>query len=452
MNLLDPLFGSAEMDRVFSDARRLQRMLDFEAALAAAEAQAGVIPKSAVPAIQAQCHADRFDLGDLAQKAMLAGNLAIPMVKQLTERVAQNDPTAARYVHWGATSQDAIDTGTVLQLRDAFTILNGNLRRIASRLTHLVERYRSTPVAGRTWMQHAVPTVLGLKFAGWLDALLRHQSRLQELRIRVLVLQFGGAAGTLGTLGNKGLAVSEALANELGLVLPALPWHSHRDRIAEVGSFLALLMGTLGKIARDVSLEMQTEVAELAEPAGEGRGGSSSMPHKRNPVACSAILSAATRVPGLASTLFSAMLQENERGLGGWQAEWETLPEMLHLTAGALERGIDLLDGLEIRPDEMIRNLDRTRGLIFAEAAAMALAAKVGKAEAHGLIEAASRRAVSEGQHLRDVLLADPEVTAHLQADEIRRLFDPMACTGVANEFMDRVLDASRAWLGKEGS
>jgi len=440
------------MDRVFSDAQRLQRMLDFEAGLAAAEAQAGVIPKSAVTAIQSQCHADRFDLGELAQKAMLAGNLAIPMVKQLTERVARNDPTAARYVHWGATSQDAIDTGTVLQLRDAFTILNGNLRRIASRLTHLVERYRSTPVAGRTWMQQAVPTVLGLKFAGWLDALLRNQSRLQELRSRVLVLQFGGAVGTLGTLGNKGLAVSYALANELGLGLPALPWHSHRDRIAEVGSFLALLMGTLGKIARDISLEMQTEVAELAEPAGEGRGGSSSMPHKRNPVACSAILSAATRVPGLASTLFSAMLQENERGLGGWQAEWETLPEMFHLTAGALERGIDLLDGLEIRPDEMIRNLDRTRGLIFAEAAAMALAEKVGKAEAHGMIEAASRRAASEGQHLRDVLLADREVTAQLQADEIRRLFDPMACTGVANEFMDRVLDASRAWLGKEGS
>jgi 3-carboxy-cis,cis-muconate cycloisomerase len=452
MNLLDPLFGSAEMDRVFSDTQRLQRMLDFEAALAAAEAEAGVVPKSAVAAIKAQCQASHFDLNQLAQKAGLAGNLAIPMVKELTELVASHDASAARYVHWGATSQDAIDTGLVLQLRDGLTILDRNLGRISSRLTHLVMQYRSTPIVGRTWMQHAVPIFLGLKFAGWLDALLRHRSRLRELRSRVLMLQFGGAAGSLAALGNQGRSISSVLAKELDLHLPALPWHSHRDRIAEIGAFLALISGTLGKIARDISLEMQTEISEFAESAGEGRGGSSTMPHKRNPVACSVILAAATRMPALASTLFSAMLQENERGLGGWQAEWETLPEMFRLTGGAVERLVDLVEVLEVHPDEMSRNLDRTRGLIFAEAVSMALAEKVGKVEAHRTLEAASRRAVSEGQHLRDLLLADREVTVHLRPDEIQRLFDPLACTGAADDFIQRVLDESRGWAQGEGS
>jgi len=317
------------------------------------------------------------------------------------------------------------------------------------RLATLVERYRSTPVVARTWMQHAVPTLLGLKFAGWLDGLLRHQARLEEARGRVLVLQFGGAAGTLATLGNNGLAVSLALADDLKLSLPALPWHSHRDRIAELGAFLALLTGSLGKIARDVSLQMQTEIGELSEPSSPGRGGSSTMPHKRNPVACSVILAAVTQVPGLAGTLFAALPQENERGLGGWQAEWQTLPEMFRLTAGALDRTVDLLEGLEVHTAELTRNLDSTRGLIFAEAAMMALAAKVGKSKAHQISEAASHRAISTNQHFRDVLLADPEVTAHLQADQIRRLFDPMAYVGAASQFIDRVLaDAHRQKKG----
>jgi len=438
------------MDRVFSDAQRLQCMLDFEAALAAAEARVGVIPQTSVAAIKDQCRAERFDASDLAQKAGLAGNLAIPMVKRVIELVATQDAVAARYVHWGATSQDVIDTGIVLQLRDGISILNHDLSRISARLTELITKYRSTPVVARTWMQHAVPTVLGLKFAGWLDALLRHRDRLRELRRRVLVLQFGGAAGTLATLGDQGLTVAAALADELGLSLPALAWHSHRDRIAEVGSLLALLTGTLGKIARDISLGMQTEIAELAEPSGEGRGGSSTMPHKRNPVACSVVLSAATRMPALASTLFSAMVQEHERGLGGWQAEWETLPAMFRLTGGALHHTDGLLDGLSIDPEAMSRNLDCTQGLIFAEAAMMALAAKIGRAEAHRTVETAAQLALSEGRPFREVLLADHDVTAHLEPVEIRQLFDPMKYIGVANEFIDRVLAASRSWVDEE--
>jgi len=438
------------MDRVFSDQQRLQRMLDFEAALAVAEGKAGVIPEASVGAIRGQCRADQFNSDVLAQKATLAGNLAIPMVKALTELVATQDPVAARYVHWGATSQDVIDTGMVLQLRDGFAVLQRNLNRLSTRLVELISRYRATPVVGRTWMQHAVPTVLGLKFAGWLDALQRDRERLQELRKRAFVLQFGGAAGTLATLGDKGLAVAKVMAGELNLGLPALPWHSHRDRIAETGSFLALLTGTLGKIARDISLGMQTEIAELGEPSQDGRGGSSTMPHKRNPIACSVILAAATRLPALASTLFASMVQEHERGLGGWQAEWETLPEMFRLTSGALERTAELVEGLEVNREAISRNLDFTQGLIFAEAAMMALASKIGKVEAHRTIEAASQRAVSEKKHFRDVLLADREVTAQLQQSEITQLFDPMRYMGVASEFIDRVLGASRASVDEE--
>lgn len=440
MALLDPLFGSAEMDRVFSDSARLQRMLDFEAALAAAEARAGIIPQAALSAIAAACRTEQFDLEDLSRRAAAAGNLAIPMVKQLTAAVERKDDDAARYVHWGATSQDAIDTGLALQVRDALDLIESGIDCSCRGLVKLVEQHRRTPMVARTWMMQAVPTLFGLKLAGWLDVLLRHRNRLQELHARVLVLQFGGAAGTLATLGDKGLAVAEILAEQLQLKLPALPWHSHRDRIAELAGTLALLTGSLGKIARDVSLLVQTEVGELAEPAGEGRGGSSTMPHKRNPVACAAILAAATRVPGLASSLLAALPQEHERGLGGWQSEWEVVPEIFRITAGALARTVELIDGLEVHPEAMAHNLDATRGLIFAEAVMMALAVYVGKAEAHRITEAASNRALSSGQHLREVLNVDGEVTAHLNREQIQGLFDPRKYTGVASQFIERVL------------
>jgi len=439
------------MDRVFSDSARLQRMLDFEAALAAAEARAGVIPEAAVAAIARTCQADQFDLGDLARKAASAGNLAIPMVKQLTALVERSERDAARYVHWGATSQDAIDTGLVLQVRDALHVIENGINRTSTALVKLVQQHRNTPMVARTWMMQAVPTLFGLKLAGWLDDLLRHRGRLQELRARVLVLQFGGAAGTLATLGDKGLSVAEILAEQLRLKLPALPWHSHRDRIAELAATLALLTGSLGKIARDVSLLAQTEVGELAEPAVQGRGGSSTMPHKRNPVACAAILAAAQRAPGLASTLLAALPHEHERGLGGWQAEWEVVPEIFRITAGALERTAELVEGLEVHPAAMARNLNATNGLIFAEAVMMALAPQVGKAEAHRLAEAASRRASGSGQHLREVLLMDADVTAHLNPGQIEGLFDPLQYTGAASHFMDRVLAEAQGQLKTAG-
>ncbi|MGA2422415.1 MAG: 3-carboxy-cis,cis-muconate cycloisomerase [Terriglobales bacterium] len=444
MALLDPLFGSAAMDEVFSDAARLQCMLDFEAALAHAEARCGIIPPAAAQAIASKCKAELIDTNALAAATAISLNPAIPLVKQLTTLVAKDDPEAARFVHWGATSQDANDTGLVLQMRQGFDILEADLAALCIGLTELAQKHRSTPIAGRTLMQHALPTTFGVKVAAWLDAMNRHRERFAETGARVLVLQFGGAVGTLAALRERGLQVAEALAAELRLGLPALPWHTQRDRVAEAATTLGLCTGTLGKVARDISLHMQTEIAEVFEPAGEGRGGSSTMPHKRNPVSAAVVLSAATRVPGLVGTMLSAMVQEDERGLGNWHAEWETLPEIFRLTAGALHQMAVIVPHLEIDAARMRRNLDATQGLIFAEAVTMAMGKHIGKSAAHTLLEAASRQARESGKHLREVLAQNRAVTGHLTSAELDRLFAPENYLGVAEELVDRVIDASR--------
>jgi 3-carboxy-cis,cis-muconate cycloisomerase len=444
MALLDPLFGSAAMGEVFSDAARLQHMLDFEAALARAEARCGVIPSAVAPAIASKCKADLIDANALATATAVSLNPAIPLVKQLTALVAKDDPEAARFVHWGATSQDANDAGLVLQMRRALDILEVDLASLCRGLTNLAQKHRSTPMAGRTLMQHALPTTFGAKVAGWLDAMNRHRERFAETRARVLVVQFGGAVGTLAALGDKGLQVAEALAVELHLGLPAIPWHTQRDRVAEAATTLGLCTGTLGKIARDISLHMQTEIAEIFEPAGEGRGGSSTMPHKRNPVSAAIVLSAATRVPGLVSTMLSAMVQEDERGLGDWHAEWETLPEIFRLTAGALHQMATIVPHLEIDAARMRRNLDATQGLIFAEGVATAMGKHIGKSAAHALVEVASRQACESGKHLREVLAQDQAVTERLTSAELDRLFVPENYLGIAEELVDRVIAASR--------
>jgi 3-carboxy-cis,cis-muconate cycloisomerase len=445
MTLLDQLFGAGPVQQIFSDHSRLQHMLDFEAALAKAEAKVGIIPQSAVTPIKAQCQADLFDLTALAKAGASAGNLAIPLVKQLTALVGAEDETAAGYIHWGATSQDAIDTGLILQLRDALEFIANDLTELCEILAQLANQHRNTPVVSRTWMQHAVPTLFGLQVAGWLDALDRHRVRLKETRLRALTLQFGGAAGTLATLGDRGLDVAKALAQELNLTLPDMPWHTHRDRVAEVATTLALCTGTLGKIARDIALQMQTEISEVLEPAAAGRGGSSTMPHKRNPVSAAVALAAAIRVPGLTSTMLAAMVQEHERGLGGWHAEWDTLSEIVQLTAGSFHHMIGALKGLEVKPDRMLRNLEETQGLIFAEAAMMALAKHIGRDVAHTLMDEASHRAISEHRHLRSVLVEDVAVTKYIPASEIDSLFNPLGYVGAAQQFIDRVLAAHQA-------
>ena len=442
LRLFDPLFTTDRMRAVFSERNRLQGMLDFEAALARAEARVGVIPDSVVPAIEAQCRAELFDMEALARSVALAGNSAIPMVKELTALVSRSDSEAGRFVHWGATSQDAMDTGLVLQLREALDLIEQDLTRLSGATAQLAEAHQRTPLAGRTWLQQALPVTLGLKAAGWLSAIERHRVRIREIRPRLLAVQFGGAAGTLAALGEQGLEVAARLAEALQLALPDLPWHAHRDRIAEVATTLGLLVGTLGKIAKDISLLMQTEVGEAFEPAAAGKGGSSTMPHKRNPVGSAVVLAAAIRVPGLVSIMLNAMVQEHERGMGNWHAEWETLPEICLLSAGALGQVTQLLEGLEIDAARMRQNLDITRGLVLAEAVTMALGRHIGRLPAHHLVEQACRRAVEQGRHLREVLTDDPEVQAHLSSADLQRLFDPANYIGLAEQLVDRVLAA----------
>ena len=449
MSLLDPLFRWDALEELFTDRARVQGVLDFEDALARAESRLGIIPQAAAPAITAKCRADLIDLPSLAHAAARAGNLAIPLVKQLTDQVAKDDAEAARYVHWGATSQDAIDTGFILQLRSALDLFGAELDRLSGSLAILAESHRATPVAARTWMQQALPTTFGLIAAGWLDAVMRHRQRLGETQERAIVLQFGGAVGTIAALGDRGLEVANALGKELNLRVPEVSWHSHRDRVAEVASTLGLCTGTLGKIARDISLHAQTEVAEIFEPAGEGRGGSSTLPHKRNPVTAAVVLAAATQVPGLVATMLTAMIQEQERGLGGWHAEWETMPQLIGLAGGALHRLAKMIPHLEIDTAKMRQNLDVTRGLIFAEAVQMALAARVGRMAAHQQVEAACRRAQKEQRHLREVLEADSEIAKHLTSQDIQRLFEPTAYLGVADQLIDRVLEAHASRMPK---
>jgi len=438
--LLAPMLSSAAMRAVCDDVADLQHMLDFEAALARAEVATGVIPASAAGPIAKACRAEAFDLSVLAEAAKRSGNLAIPLVKALTADVAKTDADAARYVHWGATSQDLIDTATMLGLRAAIDALLGDTDRAVAGFAKLARQNRNTAAVARTWLQHALPMPFGLKLAEYAAALHRSRLRLQRLRKEALVLQFGGAAGTLAALGDKGLLVAEKLAQELKLPLPDAPWHTHRDRVAEAASVFAILAGTCGKIARDIQLMMQTDVAEAFEPSGDGRGGSSTMPHKRNPVAAATALAAATMAPNLAATIFAAQVQDHERSAGPWHAEWPTLPTLQLVTSGALAAIVDIAEGLEVDAVRMRVNLDATHGLIMAEAVTFALAEKIGKSDAHRLIEAASKKAVAGKQHLRDVLTSDPKVTAHLSADQFAKLFEPMAYQGVSQALIDRLL------------
>lgn len=444
MTLFDELFSYPALEQLLSDESRIKAMLQFEAALAKAEARAGVIPQGAAQKIVKQCGVEHFDLPAIAKQAALAGNIAIPLIKMLTESVERQDKDAARFVHWGATSQDAIDTGAVLQLRDVLVLMEKDLAQLTATLTDLANAHRKTVIVARTWMQHALPTTFGFIAASWLDAVLRHRTRFTDIRPHILSLQFGGAVGTLAALRGNGPAVATALVAELGLTLPAVPWHAHRDRMAEAAASMGMLMGTLGKIARDISLHSQTEIGELSEPAGPGRGGSSTMPHKRNPVTCAIVSAAATRVPALVSTMLSAMPQEQQRGLGGWQAEWETLPEIVRLCGGALHHLAGMLPDLEVHSPRMEQNLNATNGLIFAEAITMALTDRMGKMPAHLLVEAACKKSVQENRSLKEVLRDEPGIRGHLAPADLESLFDPRNYLGSTEEFVDRVIAQAR--------
>lgn len=442
--MLAPLTSSAAMRAVVDDHARLQHMLDVETALAWAEADVGLIPTAAAERIASFCRADKFDPEAIGAASVKSGNLAIPLVRMLTDAVKAEDAEAAGFVHWGATSQDIIDTALVLDLRDGLATLDADLARAVAAFTALAEKHRHTDTVARTWLQHALPMPFGLKLAGYAAALQRSRSRLARAGRDGLVLQFGGAAGTLAALDDKGLVVAEKLAARLSLPLPDAPWHSHRDRLAEIAAALGILAATCGKVARDVSLLMQTEVAEAFEPAGAGRGGSSTMPHKRNPVAAASALTCAAMAPNLVATIIAGGVQEHERALGGWQVEWPTFPALLLAVSGALAGIVDIAEGLEVDAARMRADLDITHGLIMSEAVSFALAKKLGKQAAHHLMETAGKIAAREHRHLRDVLLETAQVTAIVPADEIRRLFDPAAYQGVSQQLIDRQITAAR--------
>ncbi|SDC72273.1 3-carboxy-cis,cis-muconate cycloisomerase [Cupriavidus sp. YR651] len=451
--LTDPMFGSPAVLDIFSDAGTVRRMLDVEAALARAEARCGVIPAKAAAVITEVCARPDaialIDLDALAEAAVAAGNLAIPFVRQLTAVVTQHDAEAGRFVHWGATSQDIIDTALVLQTGDALAALDAGLLQLGDACAALALTHRTTPMVARTWLQHALPMTFGLKAAGWLDALRRDLGRLGHARAQARALQFGGAAGTLASLGDHAPDVAAQLAQELVLDLPTLPWHAHRDRLVEAAATLGMLTGTLGKMARDVSLMMQTEVAEVAEPSGPGRGGSSTMPHKRNPVGCAAVLTAAVRVPPLVATMLAGMVQDHERALGGWQAEWDTLPQIVALAAGALRQMGEVVAGLEVDAARMRANLDLTHGLILGEAAMLEIGGKIGRLPAHHLVEQASRRAAREGVTLREALsrtlAEDPAHAGLLDDATLDRVSDPAHYAGQSTRFADAAVAAWRA-------
>ena len=438
--LIDSLATTGPLADLFSDDSLLQAMLDFEVALARAEARLGIVPASAADAIQAAAKAANFESAALARDTLRGGTPGIPIAKALTAKVSAKDPEAARWVHWGATSQDVADTGLMLLLKRAQPIFAGDFARLDAALLRLSERHAKTVMLGRTLLQAAPPVTFGLKAAGWLAAVRRGWLWLDDAFQDALILQFGGASGTLAALGDKGIDVGRAMAKELGLGFPDAPWHAHRDRLAALVAACGVLTGTLGKMARDISLLMQGEVGEAAEPESEGRGGSSTMPQKRNPIASAVTLAAANRVPGLVAAFLAGMVQEHERGVGGWQAEWPTVAGVIQSTGLAIASMAEAANGLEVDAEQMRANIEATGGSVFAEKAALLLAAKLGREEARKIVAEAARRSEDEGRTLKEVLGEIPEVTRALGSRALRDLETPEKYLGVAEELRKRLL------------
>jgi 3-carboxy-cis,cis-muconate cycloisomerase len=438
--LFGGVFARGPVAAQVDDRAMLQALLDAEAALARASANAGVIPAGSAAAIAARCDAGRFDVDALGRASAAAGNPVVPLVRALAEQLPEE---AAGHVHQGATSQDVLDTAATLVAHRALGPLLADLGAAAGACAALAEAHRGTVLAGRTLLQQAVPVTFGLKAAGWLVGLDETRLRLAAVRRRDLAVQLGGAAGTLAGFGDRGLQVLAGFAAELGLAEPTVPWHAVRARPAALAGALGACAGVLGKVARDVALLAQNEVAEVRE-GGEGRGGSSAMPHKRNPVAAVAVAACTARVPGLVATMLAAMPQEHERAAGGWHAEWEPQRELLRLVGSAACWCRELLEHLEVDPHRMRANLDAAGGLPLAEAAVAALAGPLGRRRAREAVELASRNAAEEGRPLREALLAAPEVAGRLDGADLDRALDPAAQLGAAGALVDRALAAHR--------
>ncbi|RYC48019.1 class-II fumarase/aspartase family protein [Pectobacterium zantedeschiae] len=441
-NVLDSVlfrdsFGTPEMRAIFDDRELIRKYVEVEIALANAQARCGVIPEEAAAEITASCNADTLDFELLRHETEIVGYPILPLVHQISKQAGQS----GGYVHWGATTQDIMDTAVVLQIRDAFALIEADIDALRSILAGLAVRYRNTPMAGRTHLQQALPITFGYKAAIWLDMFDRHAERLAQLRPRVLVGEFAGAAGTLASLGDKGLAVQKALMAELGLGVPTSTWHVARDGFAEAVNLLAVITGSLGKIGYDVMLMASNEFGELYEPFVKGRGASSTMPQKRNPISSELMLACSKGVRQQAGLMLDAMVQDLERATGPWHAEWIAIPESFILSAGALHQAKFMLNGLIVDEKMMLKNLNMTNGLIVAEAVMMGLAPYIGRQEAHDIVYDACRIVNEKGGTLADVLNAMPGVSSRLDPKLIESLTNPVNYLGSAPEMVDQVLN-----------
>jgi 3-carboxy-cis,cis-muconate cycloisomerase len=441
--IFSPLFSDAAISALLTDEAFVSALVEVEVALARAQARVGVIPAAAAEQIS-RVKAAQIDITALTKGTIRSGFPIIALVQQIRRQAGDE---AAPYVHWGATTQDIMDTAAVLQMRAAIELFKPAILNIIRRLSELAQRHRTTVMAGRTHGQQALPITFGLKVTSWIAPMLRHVERLDEILPRLLVVQFGGAAGTLAALGDKGLAVSEALADELKLAVPVMPWHAQRDSLVEFGSWLSLVTGSLGKMAQDVILLAQTEVGEVAESGEQGRGGSSTMPQKSNPITSELMLAAARTNASLLSALHHAQIQEHERATHAWQVEWLTLPQMMILTGGALKHAFDLAQNLQVDEAAMRVNMARANDVVLAEAVVFALAKAMPRAKAEEMVKKACGIAISEATPLIDVVketVAVPDGTVDWQA-----LADPANYLGQAEKIIDRVLERANELLSK---
>ena len=431
------LLTTEAMRAIWSDQGRIQRCLDVELALARVQARLGLIPEAAAIEIQRHGDAASYDLAALGKATTRAGSPIIPIVNALVATCADGH---GEWAHWGATTQDILDTGMVLQMRDALVLIQADIVAICAGLARLAETHCDVPMAGRSNLQHAIPVTFGYKIAVILSGFQRHRERLAQLRARLLVAQFGGAVGTLASLGDQGLAVQQGLAAELGLAQPVIAWHTARDALAEAGQFLALLAGSCAKFGLDVRLMMQTEVGEAFEPFQAGRGSSSTMPQKRNPVSSNFIHAGAALVRQMSSSLVEAMVQDHERGSGTFQMEWTLVPEIFAAIAGVLAHTRGLAEGLVIDPARMRANLDLTGGLVLSEAVMMGLGTALGRNRAHDLVYDICREVAAGQGGFLDLLAAHPEIAPHKTREELAALLDPANYIGIAGAMVDRVL------------
>ena len=430
------MYTTAEMRGIFSDQSTVNRYLEVERALAKAQGDLGVIPHDAADAIIANAQPENINIEKLGDAVP---NVGVP-IKALVKQIVAAAGEAGQWAHYGATTQDIMDTALVLQLRDAIGLIETDLNKIANLLTNIAQEHKNTPMVGRSQLQQALPITFGYKAAVWLSMIKRHRERLEQLKPRLFVGQFSGAVGTLASLGEIGLEVQRRFCAELNLAQPSISWHTARDSLAEVVSFLGLLTGSLGKIGLDIALMAQTEVGELAEPFAAGRGGSSTMPHKRNPISAQAMMVAARAIRQQVALMLEGQINDHERGAGIWPVEWIALPESFLLTSGSLAQAKFVLDGLQVNSGRMVQNLALTRGLLVSEAVMMALAPKIGRSRAHDLLEKAVSDSIDNGIGLAEALQKIDDVTVHLSQAEITSLTDPANYTGLASQMVDRLL------------